>query len=119
MILFAKRSKAATPIAVTITGTGHGSRCGVTINGTEYTNATTGIEVMPGDTVIFSIQGYGLEFLGLYGYVKIDGTEVLKETTGNIATYEWNVPGGITSIAIELRYGSGQYTFGQIIVTTA
>lgn len=118
MILFAKRSKAATPIAVTITGTGRASICDVTINGTRYTKATTGIEVMPGDTIIFSIQGYRLEFLGLYGYVNIDGTEVLKETTGNIATYGWNVPGDITSIAVELNLNRS-YMYGQIIVTTA
>ena len=118
MILFAKRSKAATPIAVTITGTGDESRCYVTINGTTYSEATTGVEVMPGDTIISGVQGQKLSFIGIYGYVKIDGTEVLTETTGNIATYEWNVPGGITSIAIKLSYNTS-YVYGQITVTTA
>ena len=118
MILFTKRSKAATPIAVTIKGTGDEGTCYAIINGTSYTSAATGIEVMPGDTIIFGIRGYALELLGFYGYVKIDGTEVLKATTGIIATYEWNVPGGITSIAIKLYIG-GSNGFGQITVTTA
>ena len=117
MILFAKRYRTP-PIAVTIKGTGNIPECYVTINGTTYSEATTGVEVMPGDTIIFGVRGYRLEFLGFYGYVKIDGTEVLKETTGNIATYEWNVPGGITSIAIKLYLG-GSHAFGQITVTTA
>ena len=118
MILFTKRSKAAAPIGVTIKGTGGEKVCYAIINGTRYTSAATGIVVMPGDTILFGIRGYALELLGFYGYVKIDGTEVLKQTTGNFATYEWNVPGDITSIAIELYIG-GSNAFGQITVITS
>lgn len=59
MILFSKRSKAATPIAVTITGSGGilSNYAYATINGTKYTSATDGLEVMPGDTISFSVYG--------------------------------------------------------------
>ena len=114
MILFAKRSKAATPIAVTITGTGDKSRCYATINGTKYTSATTGIEVMPGDTITFGVYGGSSSY---YGLVKIDGTEVLRVTNRSTSEYNWNVPDGITSVSIKLSYRTNRY--GRITVTTA
>ena len=114
MILFAKRSKAATPIAVAITGTGNESRCYATINGTKYTSATTGIEVMSGDTITFGVYGSNSRYPGI---VRIDGTDVLTVTNQSTSTYYWNVPDGITNISIEIRLPH-KY-IGRITVTTA
>ena len=116
MILFAKRSKAAkTPIAVAITGTGHKSRCYATINGTKYTSATTGIEVMSGDVIIFGVYGLKPTHPGI---VRIDGTDVLTVTNKLASTYDWNVPDGIASVSIKLSYDPYWGT-GNITVTTA
>lgn len=120
MILFTKRSKAAKPpIAVTITGTGSAIYCYATINGTKYHSETTGIEVMPGDTIGFTVGGTSSSSKG---YVKIDGKEVLTVTDGSKSTYNWNVPDGIASISIDM-YAIPAFitsnTYGQITVTTA
>ena len=119
MILFSKRSKAAkTPIAVTITGSGSIVYCYATINGTKYTSATDGIEVMPGDTIVFTVYGTSSS---RKGYVKIDGTEVLTVTSKSSSTYNWHVPDGITSISIAMSASSFIATdkYGRITVTTA
>lgn len=119
MILFTKRSKAAkTPIAVTITGGGYISTCFVTINGTKYTSETTGIVVMTGDTIGFTVSGTSSS----KGYVKIDGKNVLTVTDGSRSTYNWKVPDGITSISIDLYAVPSFITtnpYGHITVTTA
>ena len=120
MILFTKRSEAdKPPIAVTITGTGSRVHCYATINGNKYTSETTGIEVMPGDTIGFTVGGASPSSKG---YVKIDGKEVLTVTDGSKSTYNWNVPDGITSISIDMyaipAFISSE-TYGRITVTTA
>ena len=120
MILFTKRSEAAKPpIAVTITGSGSALICYATINGTKYTSATDGIEVMPGDMIGFTVGGASSRSKG---YVKIDGKEVLTVTDGSKSTYNWNVPDGITSISIDM-YATPVFIttnpYGRITVTTA
>ena len=122
MILFTKRSKDKTPIAVIITGKGysgsHISLAYTTINGTKYTSATDGIEVMPGDMIGFTVYGASSNYMG---YVKIDEKEVLTVTSDLISTYSWNVPDGITSISIAMSTSSIFATnkYGRITVTTA
>ena len=120
MILFTKRSEAAKPpIAVTITGSGSRLICYATINGTTYTSATDGIEVMPGDMIVFTVGGASSSSKG---YVKIDGKEVLTVTDGSRSTYNWNVPDGITSISIDMKSTPVFITttaYGRITVTTA
>lgn len=101
------------PIPVTITGSGNSSACYATINGTKHYTATSGIEVMPGDTIQFYATGTGSSF-GT-ALVKIDGTTV---ASGKPASYTWTVP-ECNAIAIkyekETTWGMTKYT---ITVTT-
>ena len=104
------------PIAVTITGVGDASYCYATINGTKQYEAGTH-EVNTGDTIKFGIYGtYGSH----YGSVTIDGTQVLKVTSGSTETYDWTVPNGISTIEIAMQYFSmSSNRNGRITVTTA
>ena len=100
-----------TPVAVTITGTGNATYCYATINGTKQYSAGTH-EVYAGDTITFGVYGQGKS----YGFVKIDGTQVLKVTNGSTQTYDWTVPSvnsTIKTIKIVMEYnskGSGRIT---------
>ena len=104
-----------TPVAVTITGSGNSNRCYATINGTKQYSAGTH-EVYAGDTITFGVSGYPF----LTGFVKVDGTEVLRVTNRSTETYNWTVPSGISTveIAMALLSSEGAYA-GRITVTTA
>ena len=118
MAVFASRQIVlpATPITVTITGSGNSSNCYAIINGTKQYSAGTH-EVYTGDTITFGVHGYPSTF---YGEVNIDGTRVLKVTTQSTKTYEWTVPSGTISITIAMSYTiEGQTRYGRITVTTA
>ena len=101
-------------VAVTITGTGDSNNCYATINGTKQYSAGTH-EVYAGDTITFGVIGSRNP-----GWVEIDGTEVLKVTSGSTKTYDWTVPSGISTveIAMALSSSAGAYA-GRITVTTA
>ena len=98
-------------VAVTITGTGDKSYCYATINGTKQYSAGTH-EVNAGDKITFGVVGSNIN----YGEVKIDGTQVLKVTSGSTKTYDWTVPSGISTVEIKMNYNFG---YGRITVTTA
>ena len=105
-------------IAVTITGSGDSDRCYAVINGTKQYSAGTH-EVNAGDTIIFGVYGGGGQDSG---FVKIDGTEVLRVTNGTTKTYDWTVPSGISTIEIAMSIKitmPGQPVIGRITVTTA
>lgn len=105
------------PIAVTITGTGNTSRCYVTINGTTYTAAASGIEVSTGDIITFAVKAT-INAAMPYTYVSIDGEKVVSASVNSrLYTYEWTVPEGVTEVSIALTYQSGRY--GYIDVTTS
>ena len=103
----------ATTIAVTITGTGQSTRCYAIINGTKQYKAGT-YEVNAGDTITFGVYG---KSYSTYGFVKIDGTQVLKVKNGTTQTYDWTVPNGISTIKIAMEYSSNP-SHGTITVTT-
>ena len=103
----------STTIAVTITGSGNSRYCYATINGTKQYEAGTH-EVNVGDTITFGVYGYNTSTAG---WVKIDGTEVLRVTNSSLKTYDWTVPWGIS--AIEIRMSSKTHDYGRITVTTA
>ena len=117
MAVFASRQivMPATPIAVTITGSGDSSGCYAIINGTKQYEAGTH-EVNTGDTIIFGVYGPSSK---AYGVVNIDGTEVLKVTDRTTQTYEWTAPNGISTVEIEMSVGHKPNNSGRIIVTTA
>lgn len=102
------------PVAVTITGTGHSTRCYATINGTKQYEAGTH-EVNAGDTITFGVFGT-FKPGSVPGSVTIDGTEVLKVTDNTTQTYDWTVPNGISTVEIAMAYSSSRST---ITVTTA
>lgn len=97
-------------IPVTITGTGRAKYCFATINGTEYSSAASGIEVMPGDTVRFTVWGVPPET-----YITINGAKVQTGSMINATSYDWTIPDGVSSISIKL-YDKGSAT-AQITVT--
>ena len=101
------------PITVTITGAGSANYCYATINGTKQYSAGTH-EVNAGDTITFGIFGRSSS---TYGFVKIDGTEVLRVTDKTTKTYNWTVPNGISTVEIAMSTQAANY--GRIIVTTA
>ena len=101
----------ATTIAVTITGKGSSTKCYAIINGTKQYTAGTH-EVYAGDTITFGVYGAGKG----PGKITIDGTQVLKVTSGSTETYDWTVPNDISTVEIALEYSS--YA-GKITVTTA
>ena len=102
----------ATPIVVTITGTGNSASCYATINGTKQYEAGAH-EVNAGDTITFGVIGSQSH----PGWVKIDGTEVLRVTNRKTKTYDWIVPDGISTVEIAMTYRTKDY--GAITVTTA
>ena len=102
-------------IAVTITGSGDSSKCYAIINGTKQYSAGTH-EVNAGDTITFGVYGAGGQDSG---WVKIDGTEVLKVTNNSTKTYNWTVPSGISTIKIAMRFINTPPGCGRITVTTA
>lgn len=104
-------------VEVTITGTGDNKGCYATINGTRYISATTGIEVMTGEVIIFCVSGT----LTHPGTLEINGNAVLSVGESEYIkskTYKWTVPDRITSVSIKL---STNPYFGRssITVTTA
>lgn len=98
-------------VAVTITGTGNRDYCSVTIAGTMYTTATTGLEVQTGDSIKFNIRGSSS---GGTGKITIDGEVVTSSSNLTARSYTWTVPAGISVITIALS-SSPQ---GVITVTT-
>lgn len=100
-----------TPIAVTITSSGNADYCYAIINGTKQYSAGTH-EVYAGDTITFGVYGAGKG----PGTITIDGTQVLKVTSGSTETYDWTVPNDISTVEIALKYSSHA---GKITVTTA
>lgn len=100
------------PVTATITGTGNSTYSYATINGTTYTAAASGIEVMAGDVISFTIMADGSKTASL----TIDGEIVLSYEPFGTGTYDWTVPSGISAISITLAYSS--YT-GNITVTTS
>ena len=104
-------------VAVNISGTGDTSGCFVTIAGTKYTAAATGLQVKTGDVITFTITGY---MINGYATVTIDGVVAMNSTTSSPTSYEWTVPDGISEIAITLNYKSaGLSRYGVITVTTS
>ena len=100
-------------VTVTITSSGHSSYCYATINGTKQYEAGTH-EVNAGDTITFGVYG-----LNKAGSVTIDGTEVLRVTSGKMETYDWTVPSGISTIEIAMEYVFSPIAgMGTITVTT-
>ena len=102
-------------VTVTITGSGDSSKCYAIINGTKQYSAGTH-EVNAGDTITLGV--YGIPENGFNGFVKIDGTEVLRVTSAKTKTYDWTVPSGISTIEIAMQYYY-DLRFSRIIVTTA
>lgn len=102
------------PISVTITGTGSSSTCYARINGTQHTEAASGIEVEPGDEITFTVAD---SQLGQNGSVIING-ETVFTTSSSTKTYVWTVPEGIAFIRIALA-DRGLTTGATITVTTA
>ena len=99
-------------VTVTITGTGDSRFCYATINGTKHYSAGT-YEVNAGDTITFGVYGKSPRDPGT---VTIDGTQVLKVTSGSVKTYDWTVPSGIATIEIAMSYKS---YYSTIKVTTS
>ena len=118
-VFFRRRGEPpATTIAVTITGKGNASYCYATINGTKQYSAGTH-EVNAGDTITFGVFGSSPHNPGS---VTIDGTEVLKVTSSKTKTYDWTVPDGIQTIAIDMSDISTPTAgtlYAEITVTTA
>ena len=108
-------STGPTPIPVTITGEGSSGYCYAKINGTTYISATSGIEVMPGDTVVFCVS----KFSGVNGTVTVDGNVVFTASTQGPATYNWTVPDGISSINIALYESASTYHTTVTVTTTS
>ena len=118
-VFFTRRGKAEglgpTLVEVSITGSGNEYFGFVNIHGTTYTSAANGIEVVTGDIIAFTVAGAGPG--AAEGKVVIDGVQVVSSTNGNQASYEWEVPTGITRVDIALSYLS--IGAGVITVTTA
>ena len=109
-------STAPKPISVTITGTGHGSRCFATINGTTYAGAASNIEVYPGDSITFGVYSSS-QSSSPAGGVSIDGTNVVS-VNGGFKSYQWVVPNGVDTISVAFAYYNGLNVYGTITVTT-
>ena len=102
------------PITVTMTGSGNETTCYAIINGTKQYSAGTH-EVNVGDTITFGVR----RNTPGYGWVKIDGTQVL-EASNALQTYDWIVPSGISAIEIAMEYKRvGTSRASTITVTTA
>ena len=101
-------------IPVEITGSGNSTYCYVTINGTTYTAAASGIEVLPGDDIVFAVRGSA----NSNGSITIDGDKVASSSGATATTFTWVVPENCTSIGIALKYNSFGNRYGTITVTT-
>lgn len=113
--LFLRRCYPDLTVDVTVTGTGNTSYCYANIGGTKVT-AAGAYTVSAGDTITFGVYGSRKS----NGIVKIDGTRVLIASSSATETYDWAVPGGISSITIAMTYtSSSTRRNGQIVVTTA
>lgn len=112
MVFIAGAASLRTPVSVTITGSGNSKSCYATINGTKQYSAGTH-EVNAGDTITFCVLGSSSS----PGWVKIDGTEVLRVTNGSTKSYDWIVPDGIQTIEIAMEIIS--FSHAEITVTTA
>lgn len=108
MIFFTRRGEAASIgpslVEVSITGSGDSYFGFVTIHGTTYTSAVSGIEVITGDVIAFTVAGVGTG--SAEGKVIIDGEKVASSTNGSQSSYEWEVPAGITRVAISMSYSA-------------
>lgn len=103
------------PVIVNITlGSTYTGYATATVNGVEYKEAASGLEVNSGDIITFKIRGTD----AWEGSIKIDGTVVKTTTAGTPKSYEWTVPDGITNIAIEL-YSNSSHKYSRITVTTS
>ena len=105
-------------VTVTITGTGSSSKCYAIINGTKQYSAGTH-EVNAGDTITFGVYGTSPHNPGT---VTIDGTQVLKAENKKTKTYDWTVPDGIQTIAIDMSEISSPMAgtvYSEITVTTS
>ena len=112
MVFIAGAASLRMSASVTITGSGKATYCYAIINGTKQYSAGT-YEVHVGDTITFGVYGYNTSTAG---WVKIDGTEVLRVTNGSLKTYDWTVPWGISTIEIMMASQTDDY--GRITVTT-
>lgn len=115
MAVFASRQivTSATPIVVTITGSGDAYYCYAIINGTKQYEAGTH-EVNAGDTITFGLRGGDDEASSLV----INGALVLIAPPSQNKTYDLTVPSGVSSIKISMLF-SGGFSGNQIIVTTS
>lgn len=118
--------------AVTITGTGQTSRCYVTIGGTKYTTATTGLSVMTGDTITCTVNipsGAGTAgstvtlngaviFTSSSGSASGGGSGFPGSTSSTTSSYPWVVPKGTKTISIALTVGSSSSKASSIAITT-
>lgn len=93
-----------TLVELNITGTGNDYFGFVDIHGTTYTSAAGGIEVLTGDIITFTVAGGGSGTAE--GKVVIDGTQVASSKNGNQASYQWEVPAGITKVDIAMTYSA-------------
>ena len=84
------------PIPVTITGYGSSGRGTAEINGKVYYQPATGIEVMPGDIITFSVT--------TNSYINIDGVSAGFFILGG--SYDWTVPKRIKEININFSVNS-------------
>lgn len=110
-----RRFSAAKEIPVTVTGKGNTSYCYATI-GSETVTAGGTYTAKSGSVITFGVYGSSKQS----GMVKIDGTRVLIASSNATETYDWAVPGGISSITIAMTYtSSSTRRNGQIVVTTA
>lgn len=96
---FRTEESPATPITVTITGTGDSTHCYAIINGTTQYIAGTH-EVDAGDTITFGVYGTRKG----PGTITIDGTEVLSAINQTTETYDWTVPSVNSTIEIAMVY---------------
>lgn len=126
-VFFRRRPKVAAvrPVSVTITGTGNSSNCYVTINGTTYSAAASGIEVLAGDVITFGVKTGSNASEN--AAITIDTQTVATATKNQRATYSYTVPEDVSEISITLTLsvnssagGSMQsQKAGLITVTTA
>lgn len=104
-IMMARIFDVPKPVSVTISGTGTSggtsTYASATVNGTQYTAATTdALLVMPGDTISLFVKA-GSSALSSSA-ININGTKVATATSTTGVTYDWTVPGKLTSITISL-----------------
>ena len=113
-VFFRRRGPSIRTVAVIIAGLGGSIDCYAIINGTKQYRAGTH-EVYAGDTITFGVAGQSSARYN--GWVKIDGTQVLRVTSDETETYDWTVPNGISNVRIEMNVQLAVY--GKITVTTA